>query len=381
MNRWRYIADDGVSGSFGLAADEYLMGGYGEAAEPKPPTLRLYTYRPTCVLVGRFQNVAAEVSDSLRLCFGGDIQSSQVVTQAGMGGLQVELNRRPTGGGTIIMGDGQLGVALITSTHYPETPQHPREVLETYAGGVMEGLRRLGIEGARLRSRNDIEVGGRKIAGLGLYSDEQGALLFHTSIMVDFDIRLMVSLLNIPVEKLRDKGVTTLEERHTTVQRELGRPVSISEAREKVKEGFQAAFGMEFSPQPFTEDEISEISTLERGKYLTREWIYQEAAVPDLAGSSLKKTRAGLIRVQVALTGEVIKSALITGDFFATPRTINNIEARLRWAPADRESIRQAIEDELSSPGSYILDLEPDMLARCIMAAVSDARAEKVGAA
>ncbi|MFQ5826639.1 MAG: biotin/lipoate A/B protein ligase family protein, partial [Dehalococcoidia bacterium] len=191
MSRWRYIADDGVSGSFGLAADEYLMGGYGEAAQPRPPSLRLYTYRPLCVLVGRFQNVAAEVSDSLRLCFGGDIQRSQMVTQAGMDSFRVELNRRPTGGGTIIMGDGQLGVAFLTSTNYPETPQRPREVLETYAQGVLEGLRRLGIEGARLRSRNDIEVGGRKIAGLGLYSDEQGALLFHTSILVDFDVRLM----------------------------------------------------------------------------------------------------------------------------------------------------------------------------------------------
>ena len=65
---WRYIADDDASASSGLAADEWLMtayhvppGGSPGGPDKPPPTLRLYTYRPHCVLVGRFQNVEAEV--------------------------------------------------------------------------------------------------------------------------------------------------------------------------------------------------------------------------------------------------------------------------------------------------------------------------------
>ncbi len=382
MNQWRYLADDGVSASFGLAADEYLMGGYGEDSGPVAPTLRLYTYRPVCVMVGRFQNVDAEIREPLHLCFGGGIRNVRGVAVGDAAGLRVELNRRPTGGGTIIMGEGQLGVALVRSGRPPQTPRHPREVLQKCAGGVLEGLRLLGIEGARFRSRNDIEVGGRKIAGLGLYSDEQGALLFHASIMVDFDIGLMLSLLNIPGEKQRDQGVRALQERHTTVKRELGRRVGTSEARERFKEGFAAAFGAVLGEQPFAGEELAGIGDLEREKYLTREWIYQETPVPDLEGGSLKRTRGGLVRVGVAMAGEaVIKGAVITGDFFATPQTINNIEAGLRWAPADRDAIRRVVEAELSVPGSYILGLEPDMLARCIMAAVADARAQGVGTA
>ena len=50
---WRYIADDGVSASFGLAADETLARRLGAGASP--PTLRLYTYVSHCALVGRFQ--------------------------------------------------------------------------------------------------------------------------------------------------------------------------------------------------------------------------------------------------------------------------------------------------------------------------------------
>ena len=346
------------------------------------PTLRLYTYRPVCLMVGRFQNVSAEIKEPLHLCFGGGVRNVRGVALEDAGGPGVELNRRPTGGGTIIMGEGQLGVALIRSGNSPQTPHHPREVLEECAGGVLEGLRLLGIEGASFRSRNDIEVGGRKIAGLGLYSDEQGALLFHASIMIDFDVRLMLSLLNVPGEKHPDQCVRALESRLTTVRSELGRRVSTPEAREVFKEGFGAVFGAGMKHQPLAGEELAGIGDLEREKYLSREWIYQETPVPDLAGSSLKRTRGGLVRVEVAMAGKaIIKAAVITGDFFATPRTINNIEAGLRWVPADREAIRRTVEAELSVPGGYVLGLEPDMLARCIMEAVGDARAQGVGAA
>ncbi|MEK7327092.1 MAG: lipoate--protein ligase family protein, partial [Chloroflexota bacterium] len=59
MTSWRLITDDGVSASFGLAADDCLAGRVG--AGESEPTLRLYTYRSHCALVGRFQNLDNEV--------------------------------------------------------------------------------------------------------------------------------------------------------------------------------------------------------------------------------------------------------------------------------------------------------------------------------
>ena len=63
----RRITDDGVSASFGLAADEVL------ARNPDRPTLRLYTYRSHCALVGRFQNVENEINVKACRRFGIDI--------------------------------------------------------------------------------------------------------------------------------------------------------------------------------------------------------------------------------------------------------------------------------------------------------------------
>ena len=97
---WRYLADDGVTASFGLAADETLARRQG--VEASPPTVRLYTYASHCALIGRFQRLHAELRlDECRR-------------------LGVAVNRRPTGGGAIIMGRDQLGVAITV----PAPPSH-----------------------------------------------------------------------------------------------------------------------------------------------------------------------------------------------------------------------------------------------------------------
>lgn len=374
---WRYIADDGVSGSFGLAADEFLMGGYADG-QPRPPTLRLYTYRSHCVLVGRFQNVVAEVN----LCFGGSLpglpqqgvgppaaptesgrrQGEEVPLRATQG---VELNRRPTGGGTVIMGEGQLGVALIAPALHP-----PQEAFLTYSRGILEGLSSLGIQ-AQFRPKNDLEVKGKKIAGMGVYGNE-GALLFHTSLMVDMDVALMLSLLNLPREKLSDKDVAAFEERLTTVRRETGLSLSVPQVRQAVKAGFERAFGVSMIETPFTPQELEGIRLLEAEKYLTPEWVFQRLPTPDLTGSSLRKTRGGLLRVYVALAGEVFKSVLITGDFFAPAPAITHLEARLKWSAATREEVLEAVNAELSD--GEVPYLSPEALTDALMEAVRDAR-------
>ncbi|MDP5957318.1 MAG: lipoate--protein ligase family protein, partial [Candidatus Marinimicrobia bacterium] len=91
MTTWRYIKNDNVAASAGLAADEVLANCAG--ADTSQHTLRLYTYQP-CALVGRFQSIENELN--LEYCAQN----------------KIPVNRRPTGGGAIIMGENQLGVAL-----------------------------------------------------------------------------------------------------------------------------------------------------------------------------------------------------------------------------------------------------------------------------
>src|SRR5205814_1523815 len=239
---WRYIESDGVAHSTGLAADEWLMTAGG-------PVLRLYTYRSHCALVGKFQNLEAEID--LDFCREADIG----------------VNRRPTGGGAILMGEGQLGIAVIHSSRVAGVPQHPKEIFARYGRAIMAGLERLGVRGD-LEAKNDIRVAGRKIAGLGVCRDESGAFLFHTSLLVDLDVDLMLRVLKIPAEKISDKLRARVADNLTTVRREIGRSLPMAEVREAIREGFAAAEGVRFERRDVSPQEMDGVRRLEEEKYL-----------------------------------------------------------------------------------------------------------------
>ena len=374
MERWRLIIDDGASAAFGLAADEWLMGHFRDE-DRFDATLRLYTYESHCALVGRFQDLATEVR----------------LDECARHGVAV--NRRPIGGGAILMGRDQLGVALTFAADRPGLPGLPAHLYPYLSGGVMEGLRSFGIE-PRFRPKNDLEVDGRKIAGLGVCRDATGGMLFHTSLLVDLDVPLMLRLLSIPAEKISDKVLRYVADRTTTIRRATGRNVSVDETRRAVAAGYAHSFGAELVEQPLSEVELAAVDDLVQTKYGTVEWIDQrrlDAADGDpraqsraaLVGScfgpagagvghAVAKTPGGLLRVYVALSGDTIKSVLVTGDFFAEPTTVTRLESRLKWSSADPATIRAAVDAEVGAIG--VDHLSSDDLTAVITRAVDNAR-------
>lgn len=366
MTTWRYIEDDGVSADFGLAADEYLMGPYGQPQCRSGATLRLYTYRSHCALVGRYQNLEAEL----------DLQAC---AREGIG-----FSRRPTGGGAIIMGADQLGLCLTTSgSQAPGSGSgRPAELYRRFAVPLISVLQELGIEAA-FRSRNDLEVGGRKIAGLGVYYDASGALLFHTSLLVDLNVPLMLRVLRVPAQKLSDKAqIRSVAQRITTVSRELrrGKPrppqprITVADIRPLLRKSFEMTFGVRLKEQPFSDAERLQIERLAAEKYRSREWLYQRLPQADMTGMSLMKTPAGLLRTYIGLKGEVIKSVLITGDFFEHHAALQRIENRLKWSAFDKEQISAVVRAELGSGESA--DLPPEAVTDAIWSAGRKARRE-----
>lgn len=351
MSTWRCIADDGVSASFGLAADEAVTRRQGTGASP--PTVRLYTYASHAALVGRFQRAASEVH--LEACRARGIA----------------VNRRPTGGGAIIMGADQLGVAImLPSVGIERTYDRVRELFQRFSGGLVEALARLGVE-AQYRRKNDLEVGQKKIAGLGIYFDAAGGLLFHASLLVDLDIPLMLSVLRTPFAKIADKEIATVAERVTTLRRETGRDVGVDEVRALVRAGYERTLGVELVPGDFTDDERAAIARLQRERYLTAAWLEREPAIPDTAGSATLKTPGGLLSAHVTLAGDVIKAIYLAGDFFCEEGALVAIERALRWHAADplRVEATLAADPALSLPG-----ISPADVARVVGQAAEAAR-------
>ena len=353
MNEWRLIEDDGVNASFGLAADECLAHRVG--ARTSQPTLRLYTYSSHCALVGRFQNIDNEINRTYCEANG------------------IALNRRPTGGGAIIMGRDQLGIALCIPAREGDSYRQARELMTDFSAGIISGLEQHGIQAA-FRGKNDIEIHNRKVAGLGVYRAPEGGLLFHASVLVDLDIALMLHVLKTPFEKITDKAIAAVADRVTTIRRETASPVELDEIRASIAAGYSKAFGVSLVRGDFMPDELEAIDALEKSKYLTPDWVNQTMAIPDTFGSAKVKTPAGLLDVRATLAGNTIKAIFIGGDFFAAEGAVAGLEARLRWHPASPERVQETLVASYAEYGNQLNNLPVEALHEAIRQAVRAAQ-------
>ncbi|MGC9106476.1 MAG: lipoate--protein ligase family protein [Thermoprotei archaeon] len=308
MTKFRFMVERGPQDLI-LAGEEALLESVSKGADP---ILRFVIFDPTAVLIGYHQAVEREVNlDQVRK-------------------LGWDIGRRPTGGGAIIMGKDQLGWEIYApSSMIGETPE---KAIEKGAQGVILTLKKLGIE-AKFRPKNDVEVNGRKISGIGAFSVGRYTAVTGT-ILVDFDPETMVSALRLSSEKIKDKLISDFRERLTWVNRELGRTIEMSEIIKLARESFQEALGVELVDSTYTEFEEKLIKDL-RTKYASKEWIYdlRQPLKGDLKYVE-KKLPGGLVRLQIKLLNPtVIESVLITGDFFVEPRrAIFDLEARLKWS-------------------------------------------------
>ena len=128
---WRFIESGPRTGAENMAVDEAMSEAH--AAGETSPTLRVYTWRPPAVSLGRFQRVESSV----------DLDACQR--------LGVDVVRRPTGGRAILHTDEEVTFSVVVSAARLGT----MGVMEAYralAGGIIGALRSLGL-GARLVER------------------------------------------------------------------------------------------------------------------------------------------------------------------------------------------------------------------------------------
>lgn len=335
----RLIRNRDLGSGLGLATDDALA--ESVARRDAPPTLHLYSYLPS-VIVGRYQNVAA----SLRLdrCeFHG-----------------IEVNRRTTGGGTVFMTPDQIAFGLFLPTDFPELPNSIRGCFEFLAAAFARALKPFGLE-AEFEGRNDLAVYGKKIAGLAISQDLDGVTYFHTSLLLDFDLGLMLDILNLPTRKMLDKGISCFGQRMTTVRQEAGREITLAEMQEAVLHAVEEHLSMPFPQGDLSEAEQNRIEQLLREKYENEEWIYGIRNPKGRMAFAERTTPGGLIQVHLSLSGGAIDTILITGDYFSRTRDVAKLESMLKYVRADRNRLEEKIREIKASDFIHRVDL-PVML-------------------
>ncbi|MBI4552789.1 MAG: lipoate--protein ligase family protein [Candidatus Latescibacteria bacterium] len=265
---WRFLNTGAAEAALNMAIDEAVMRACRRTEAP--PTVRVYAWRPPAVSFGYAQQVEHEID--LRLCR--------------LSGLSVV--RRPTGG-RVVLHDEELTYSLIVPESHPAIGTSPYETYRIASEALVNGLRRLGVDGDLARpplsssrsgtagicfssaSRFEIIVDGRKLVG-SAQRRTAGMVLQHGSLLLGPGHKRLPFLLPEGFEAQRETLIAELEERTTSMAELLGRPVSFDEMAEMVRLGFEERLGVTFSDAGLTPVEREEAERLVAEKYGTEAW-------------------------------------------------------------------------------------------------------------
>jgi len=246
---WRYLDSGPQPGALSMATDEAMLEAHlrGET----PPSLRVYTWHPRAVSLGRFQDAQASVDLDECRRLGADVV------------------RRPTGGRAILHTEDEVTFSIVVSERRLGT----KGVMDSYRALAMfsvAGLRLLGVD-ARLversaasgtaaardpacfavKARCDLVVGTEKLLG-SAQVHRDGAILQQNSLP-----------LRIPLEDwgrlFRRKPVAPAA---LGLRDAAGAEVSYQQVAGALKAGVEEVFGVQLVAGELSDEEIAHAAAL-----------------------------------------------------------------------------------------------------------------------
>ena len=258
IERWRYITPSEGTGKYNMKYDELLA---HEIAEGNGvPTVRLYTWNPWAISLGRNQEL--DDIDFERCRLDG-----------------IDVVRRPTGGRAILHAE-ELTYSVVMMAGQKSIQQVYNEI----SAALVEGLKAFGVDVSLERSqpnfaemyknpssipcfsssaRYELEWNGRKLVGSAQrrYTGGSGeVVLQHGSILCGNAHRRLVNYLTLEDEVLRMRIMEDLEGKTTDLHEVCGSAVDINELSDCIKKGFERAWGVTFT-------EVNQTSDASKGAY------------------------------------------------------------------------------------------------------------------
>ncbi len=245
---WQLVREGPRPPAMHMALDEVLT--YAVGRGERPPTLRIWEWDRSAVILGRFQSVRNEVDPE-----GAKKHGVQVV-------------RRITGGGAMFT---EPQNAITYSLYAPESLVKGLSFVDSYAfmdDWVLQALRSMGVE-AVYKPINDISSAQGKIGGAA-QTRRGGAVLHHIMAAYDMNPATMLEVLRIGREKLSDKGSVSANKRVTPLAQQT--QMSRSAVLDRLVETFDELYGLR--KDALTQQEVAAAERLAEEKFLTDDWLY-----------------------------------------------------------------------------------------------------------
>ncbi|MCG9967168.1 lipoate--protein ligase family protein [Pelotomaculum terephthalicicum JT] len=266
--KWRFIETGFNDAATNMAIDEAILTCHGRGKVP--PTLRFYRWRPPAISLGYFQRLEKEVNAGLCRELG------------------IQVVRRLTGGRAVLH-DRELTYSVVVSESHPLMPATVTESYKVISGGLLAGLKRLGICAAiapRNRSRSgelspaacfntlssyELTVNGKKIAGSAQVR-RQGVILQHGSLPWELDADKLFLVLKFSGRQAADRMKQAFLAKATCMRAVTEREIPWAEISAALREGFKSALGVELETGRLTAEETRLALELVTLKYKSQEW-------------------------------------------------------------------------------------------------------------
>ena len=289
-----------------LAIEEYLL----RTVNPGECILYIWQNRNT-VVIGKNQNAFAEVRVSLLESNGG------------------YLVRRLSGGGAVYHDLGNLNFTFLVKDGDYNVDKQSEVILKM--------IESFGIKGEKT-GRNDILAEGRKFSGNAYYKSGDSCY-HHGTIMIDVDKAPLEKYLNVPVDKLKSKGVESVKSRVVNL-RELSEEIDVPRVQKALVEAFEKVYGLEACPmdlEAFDWDRIEEA----KERFQSPEWKYGKK--PSFSFSVSRRFDWGGIELCPLIKDGIIEeceiySDAMEGDFIAL------IKESLKGVEYNMTSLKDALE-------------------------------------
>lgn len=315
-----YIETGSKDVFYDLAAEYYFA-----VEHPLDEPVFLFWQTTPTIVVGKYQNTLEEINRDYV-----EAHNIQVV-------------RRLSGGGTVYADLGNWMYTFITYGDADEIQFHK------YLAPIIAALGEIGVK-AEFTGRNDLVVDGKKVSGTSQYK-LKGNTVHHGTLLFNEDIEQMVASTNVDAEKFLSKSIKSVRQRVTNISEHLPAPMDIEEFKDRMV----AAILGDGKRYCMTEADKARVNAI--ADEMFRPWERRYGSDPKSTMTNSARFAGGKVEVHLDVSKGVIRSARLSGDFFASEKA-DGLTERLIGCRYDRASVRACLGDLADS----IYGVTPDEL-------------------
>ena len=249
----------------------------------------------------------------------------------------IDIYRRPTGGGCVYADERNTMFSMVTSK------KNTSFSFKTYLTKIIDAMEALGVH-IEFSGRNDLLYDGKKISGNAFLQNKYG-MLMHGTFLYDCDLETMVRAISPSDEKLISKGIESVRSRVTNMK-----PFLNGRSQKELIKHFENYITTDV--YELTEDDIEKIQALSL-KFQDKSYIYRKQP----AHTKVLKQRipGGLFELVLNIQQGKIQKLQIQGDFFDI-NPLDTFEVKFDGIDYTSEAIENILKD--INIKDYVLDAD-----------------------